>query len=201
MARTIKGTRTLKVHLRSLLFQSRGRVTTRTPFCLRVRPRRGRTTADGGSRQIGQIVQRAAEASDRSDKIESAIRNHESGLTQREANVKKRNRDGRPREEMYGFDEEERNSEWWSRASDRADLLYSSANSANTESNRKAPWFYRRETRKFRIESYERALSDSRLDFDEWKNVRLYSRICTEPWSRFPTLEGKTRRDGEGVKG
>ncbi|KYN34340.1 hypothetical protein ALC56_11447 [Trachymyrmex septentrionalis] len=94
----------LQVHLRSLLFQSRGRVTTRTPFCLRVRPRRGRTTADGGSRQIGQIVQRAAEASDRSDsKAESAIRNHESGLAQREANVKKRNRDGRPREEgTYG---------------------------------------------------------------------------------------------------
>ncbi|KYN20799.1 hypothetical protein ALC57_06705 [Trachymyrmex cornetzi] len=99
----LQGIRTPKCTCDSLLFQSRGRVTTRTPFCLRVRPRRGRTTADGGSRQIGQIVQRAAEASDRSDKAESAIRNHESGLTQREANVKKRNRDGRPREEMHGI--------------------------------------------------------------------------------------------------
>ncbi|EFN63330.1 hypothetical protein EAG_15457, partial [Camponotus floridanus] len=53
-----------KVHLRSLLFQNRERVTTRTPFCLRARPRRGRTRAGEGSRQS---VQRAAEASDGSD--------------------------------------------------------------------------------------------------------------------------------------
>lgn len=52
-------------------------------------------------------MQRAAEANDRSDGVGSVIRNHESGLAQREANGRKRNRDNRPQEETYGFDEEE----------------------------------------------------------------------------------------------
>jgi len=54
---------TLECTVAMFLLQNRERVTTRTPFCSRARPRRGRTMAGEGSRQSAR---RVTETSDRS---------------------------------------------------------------------------------------------------------------------------------------
>lgn len=79
-------------------------------------------------------MQLAAEASDRSDKAESAIRNHESGLTQREANVKEQNRDDRSREKNVRIRRGRAKLRVMISRECPRRLMYSSANNANTES-------------------------------------------------------------------